>query len=137
MLDRMKKAHRLRAIQAERMQIEQWKLGYMQMQFTELEQQQEAVIAALNGESGLNDLFFDAHARRLARLAQAIAQLRLEREKQARRLLEETSRARIAANLCQRAARDLRRETERRELQVVVEEFAGRALQASGKIAGR
>jgi hypothetical protein len=136
MLDRTKKARRLRAIQAERMQIEQWKLGDLQAQLTELEQQQEAIIAALNGESGLNDLFFDAHARRLARLAQAIAQLRLAREQQARRLLEETSRARFAANLSQRAERDLWRDRERRQLEAVVEDFAGRALQASGKIAG-
>ncbi|HEU0158311.1 MAG TPA: hypothetical protein VFR00_03305 [Hyphomicrobiaceae bacterium] len=136
MQDRTKKARRLTTIQTELMQIEQWKLSHLQAQLTELEREQEALIAALNGGSRLHELFFAAHARRLGRLAQAMTQLRGEREQQALRLLEETGRARMAASLAQRAECVSRRASERSELDRVIEDFAGHALQASGKIAG-
>jgi len=135
MQNRSISAGRLRAIQAQLQRIEQWKLGDLQRQLAELEQQQ-ALIAALSGFEKLQDLFLAARARRLQQLAAEIHGLRGECELQARRLLEQTSRATLATNLSQRADRDARRATEAHDLGLLLEDRLGRELQASGKIAG-
>jgi hypothetical protein len=129
-------ADRLRAIQAQLQEIEQWKLGDLQQQLVELEQQQQALLAALSGFQELQDLFLAARARRLQQLAAEILRLRGECEVQAGRLLEQASRATLAANLSQRADRDARRAAEARYLGLLLEDRLGRELQASGKIAG-
>ena len=137
MQDRSVAAGRLRAIQAELQRIEQWKFADLQRQFAELQRQQQALIAALNDMEKLQDLVLAARARRLRRLAEEIARVRQESEQQARRLLEQTSRAKMAANLSQRADRDARRAAEGKDLSLLLEDRLGRELQASGKIAGR
>jgi hypothetical protein len=136
MQDRSVAAGRLRAIQAELQRIEQWKFADLQRQLAELERQQQALIGALNDMEKLQDLVLAARARRLRRLAEEIARVRQESEQQARRLLEQTSRAKMAANLSQRADRDARRTAEGKDLSLLLEDRLGRELQASGKIAG-
>jgi Skp family chaperone for outer membrane proteins len=136
MQDRSLAAGRLRAIQAELQRIEQWKFADSQRQLAELERQQQALIAALNDMEKLQDLVLAARARRLRHLAEEIARVRQESEQQARRLLEQTSRAKMAANLSQRADRDARRTAEGKDLSLLLEDRLGRELQASGKIAG-
>ncbi|HXE69248.1 MAG TPA: hypothetical protein VN523_07810 [Hyphomicrobiaceae bacterium] len=136
MQDRSLAAGRLRAIQAELQRIEQWKFADSQRQLAELERQQQALIAALNDMEKLQDLVLAARARRLRDLAEEIARVRQESEQQARRLLEQTSRAKMAANLSQRADRDARRTAEGKDLSLLLEDRLGRELQASGKIAG-
>jgi hypothetical protein len=136
MQDRSLAAGRLRAIQAELQRIEQWKFADSQRQLAELERQQQALIAALNDMEKLQDLVLAARARRLRHLAEEIARVRQESERQAHRLLEQTSRAKMAANLSQRADRDARRTAEGKDLSLLLEDRLGRELQASGKIAG-
>jgi hypothetical protein len=136
MQNRSMSAGRLRAIQAQLQRIEQWKLGDLQRQLAALEQQQQALSVALSGFEKLQDLFLAARARRLQQLAADILRLRGECEVQAGRLLEQASRATLAANLSQRADRDAQRAAEARDLSLLLEDRLGRELQASGKIAG-
>ena len=137
MPDRRVAAGRLQAIQAELERIEQWKLADLQHQLAELEQQQQALMVPDHGADKLADLLLAARARRLRGLAQEIARVRQESHQQARRLLEQSSRAKLAANLFQRADRDARRAAEAKALSLLLEDVLGRVLQASGKIAGR
>ncbi|HEU0060803.1 MAG TPA: hypothetical protein VFR19_13060 [Hyphomicrobiaceae bacterium] len=137
MQDRRVAAARLWAIQQELQRIEQWKLADLQRQLGELEQQQQGLLRAPIDVDELQDLLLAARARRLQRLAQEIARVRQQSEQQARQLMQQTGRAKLAANLSQRADRDARRVAEGKELSRLLEESVGRALQASGKIAGR
>lgn len=133
--ERCLKARRLRAIQQQLCQIEQWKLADLERQVAELECLQQDLLAALSDAAALQDLFHDARARRLRRLSEQITQVSSQQQLQARQLLQQSSRARMAANLSRRAEQDASRAAERQDLHRLIDTFLTRDKQASGKIA--
>ena len=133
--ERCQKARRLRAIQQQLCQIEQWKLADLQRQVAELECLQQDLLAALSDADALQDLFLDARARRLRRLAEQLTQVSSQQQLQTHQLLQQSSRARMAASLSQRAEQDASRAAERQDLYRLIETFLTRDRQASGKIA--
>ena len=133
--ERCLKARRLRAIQQQLCQIEQWKLADLQRQVAELECLQQDLLAALSDADALQDLFLDARARRLRRLREQITQVSSQQQLQARQLLQQSSRARMAASLSRRAEQDASRAAERQDLHRLIDTFLTRDKQASGKIA--
>jgi hypothetical protein len=133
--ERSLKARRLRAIQQQLCQIEQWKLADLERQVAELECQQQDLLAALSDADLLQDLFLDARARRLRRLVEQITELSSQQQLQARQLLQQSGRARVAASLSRRAEQDAWRVAERQDLHRLIDDFFARGRQASGKIA--
>jgi hypothetical protein len=133
--ERCQKARRLRAIQQQLCQIEQWKLADLQRQVAELECLQQDLLAARSDADALQDLFFDARARRLRRLAEQLIQVSSQQQLQTHQLLQQSSRARMAASLSRRAEQDASRAAERQDLYRLIETFLTRDRQASGKIA--
>ena len=133
--ERCLKARRLRAIQQQLCQIEQWKLTDLQRQVAELECLQQDLLGALSDADALQDLFLDARARRLRRLTEQITQVSSQQRLQARQLLQQSSRARMAASLSRRAEQDATRAAERQDLHRLIDTFLTRDKQASGKIA--
>ena len=101
----------------------------------ELECLQQDLLAALSDAAALQDLFLDARARRLRRLSEQITQVGSQQQLQARQLLQQSSRARMAANLSRRAEQDASRAAERQDLHRLIDTFLTRDKQASGKIA--
>ena len=133
--ERCLKARRLRAIQQQLCQIEQWKLADLQRQVADLVYRQQDLLAALSDADALQDLFLDARARRLRRLSEQITQVSSQQQLQARQLLQQSSRATMAANLSRRAEQDASRAAERQDLHRLIDTFLTRDKQASGKIA--
>lgn len=131
MADRLAKIRRIQAVQAELHRLAEWRLASLARKQEELATEQTVLIASLNDEDQLHGLFVGAMARRLRALAGETERVKVAREAQADRVLDEARRLKQAERMVDRASVDHRREAEKRELQALVEALLARRGDAS------
>jgi hypothetical protein len=123
---RTQRAQRMQKVQAQLHRIDEYKMADLERQKAELEQDQQALIAALNSDGALRGLFADAIARRLSRLGQEAGQIGLEMEAQTLKLLEQTVRVICAERLAGKRLDEERSDQERQLLLDAIEFFVAR-----------
>jgi len=126
MQSRAQKARRLVSVQAQMKRVEEWKLGDLERRLAEGEAAQREIIAALNENHALYDLFIDAIARRLRALAQEAGRVREAKDVQTQRLLACAGRLKSAERLAKTADYELQREIAKKDLLDLAEAFAAR-----------
>lgn len=131
MADRLKKLRRIQAVQADLHKLAEWRLAVLARKEQELAEDQEALIGTLNSDDSLHGLFVPAMARRLRALAGETEVVRAARETQTERVLEEAKRLKRTERMSDRAAVDHARESEKVELQRLVEGLIARRRDAS------
>lgn len=123
MRSRVQKAQRLVSVQAQIKRAEEWKLAGIERRLAEGEAAQRELIAALNENHSLYDLFIDAIARRLRALAEEEGRIRGAKDAQVRRLLACAGRLKSAERLAKTADDGVQREIAKKDLLDLVEAF--------------
>ncbi|MET0568905.1 MAG: hypothetical protein ABWZ74_07495 [Hyphomicrobiaceae bacterium] len=116
MRSRTHKAHRLVSVQAQIKRAEEWKLADIERRLAAGEAAQRELIAALNENHALYDLFIDTIARRLRALAEEASRTRDAKDAQARRLLACAGRLKTAERLAKAADAEMQGEIEKKDL---------------------
>lgn len=124
MRSRAQKAHRLVGLQAQIKRVEEWKLADIERRLAAGETVQRELIAALNENHALYDLFIDAIARRLQALAEEASRTRDAKDSQAQRLLACAARLKTAERLAKAADEEMQREIDRKDLLDLLEDLA-------------
>jgi hypothetical protein len=124
MSTRAGKAHRILEVQRQLHRIEEWKLSDLQHRLAELERSQQELIGSLNGESALHDLFIDALARRLRKVAEETSRTGQARDAQAGRVAERAAQVTCAERLSERRDRQDAREEDKAQLLDMLERHA-------------
>ena len=125
MRSRTDKAHRLVSVQAQIKRAEEWKLAEIERRLAAGEAAQRELIAALNGNHALYDLFIDAIARRLRALAEEASRTCDAKDAQARRLLACAGRLKSAQHLAKAAEEEMQREIDKKNLLDLLENLVG------------
>jgi len=131
MADRLAKVRRIQAVQAELHRLAEWRLAGLARKQQELAEEQTVLIETLNDEDQLHGLFVGAMARRLRTLAGETERVKVAHEAQTDRVLDEARRLKQAERMVDRVSVDHRRETEKRDLQALVEALLARRRDAS------
>jgi len=111
--DRLAAVLRIKAVQAQKHRLEEWRLLQARRREAENQAATAALIAALDGEHPLHGLFVAAGARRLETLGVEARRLAAESAAQAAAALEQGRRLKACANLAAQVERAC--ETERRK----------------------
>ena len=130
---RDRQSQRILTVQRQLHRIEQWKMAELEQRLADLDATQRDLISALNEDHALHGLFLDTMARRLKSLAEEADRVMPLKQAQSLVLLAQAVRSRLAERLARAARQDLERETERKELLEIVDQFLRSAAQASGK----
>jgi len=129
--DRLDKVLRIKRLQGELHKLAEWRLAQLARRERGLAEQQEALVASLNGEDQLHGLFVASMARRLKSLAGETERVRAMIETQSGRVLDEAKRLKRADLMADRVETDERREAEKRDLLHLIDALAGRRRDAS------
>jgi hypothetical protein len=123
---RIDKAKRIVAVQKQLQRIEDWKMVELQRRLTELEASQEATIRAMSEEDIIQGELVELAVRRLRSLVRETGEVTVEKEAQATRVLDQTSKLKLAERLQGAAAREDARVTGQKQLADIIEGFLSR-----------
>jgi uncharacterized coiled-coil protein SlyX len=123
MRGRAQKTRRLVSVQGQIKRLEEWKLAELERRLTEGEAAQRELIAALNEDHALYDLFIDTIARRLRALAEEAGRVRDKKDAQVRRLLVCAGRLKSVERLAAAADRAAQHELTKKELLDLADAF--------------
>ena len=127
MNERVKKARRILAVQAQMHRAEEWKLAQLQQRLKQLEASQRQMIGALNQDNALHGLFIDTMAKYLQVLTEQAGAVARQIDVQLPRTLAEAARLRGAERLLRNVTEQVQRTGDRKDLLDIVERFLGRA----------
>lgn len=131
MENRRKKIARILTVQQKMHQLSEVRLAQLQRRGAELDEQQIALIRALNEDDTFQGLFIDAMARRLEKLANEADNVRKAEAEQAARVLAEARRMKTTERLSGKLDRETKRAREKVDFRALLEAFA--ALDASSR----
>jgi hypothetical protein len=120
------KSRRILSTEQQLHRMEQWKLADIERRLADLEAMQMELIGALNDTNALHGLFIDTMARRLSSIAEEVARVAREKERQAMILKEHATRVKVCERLAQEHRQEYEQEKEGKELLEIVEQFVGR-----------
>jgi len=124
MQNRRKKIARILEVRRQMHRIEEWKLASLSRRGVELDEEQVALIEALNQPGDFQALFADSVARRLNRLSLEAAHIEREEAAQTQRLLAEARYLKTAERLSEKVEKEARRESEKIEFRTILETLA-------------
>jgi hypothetical protein len=123
---RAHRAQRIQAVQTQLHRLEEWKLADLTQRLSQLQHDQQTLIASLNSDGALRGLFVDAIARRLGRLTQEAGEVSLEMEAQALSVLEQAGRLICSERLAEKRDAEDRSQQERQLLLEAIERYVTR-----------
>ena len=134
MNDRLRKARRMLAIQAELDRFADWTLIDLERRRTDVEDRRAKLIGFLEAESAVGGIFAGAMLRRLESIEKSCAALRAERDAQAEKRVAERARLRAAEAVFEAIRTGELRREERLRLFETIEASLNRFEPASGKL---
>jgi RecA/RadA recombinase len=126
MRTRMQSLKRILAVQKDLLRLAEWKLALLQRKESDLQKDQERIVAYLDENHSFTPAYAKMIASRLRTLAVQRQETATERQQQAERVLEQARRVGQAERMVDAAAETLRRVEERKELADTIEAAVNR-----------